>query len=124
MMAGAISKNRHGFSEALQHDMSLDVNEVGGPIVDLKGRVVGMNIARSGRIESMAIPAATMKKLLEKVNEGQLNHPELDALRDERKNAEAALERVKKDLEELTNRIKDAEAPEPKPEEKKTEQKK
>lgn len=104
--------------------MSLEVNEVGGPIVDLKGRVVGMNIARSGRIESMAIPAATMKKLLEKVNEGQLNHPELDALRDERKNAEAALDRVKKDLEELTNRIKDAEAPEPKPEEKKTEQKK
>lgn len=119
MMSGAISKNRRGYREALQHDMSLEVNEVGGPIVDLKGRVVGMNIARSGRIESMAIPSSAMKRLLEKVNEGRLNHPELDSLREDHKNAEAALERVKKDLEELGNRIKDAETPEAKEEEEK-----
>jgi serine protease Do len=123
MMAGAISKNRRGYADALQHDMTLKVSQVGGPVVDLKGRVIGMNIARSGRIESMAIPSVTMKRLLEKVSEGRLNHPELDSLRDERKNAEAALDRIKKDLEEVEKRIKDAEAPESKAEEKAEEKK-
>ena len=46
-----------------------------------------------------------------KVNEGKFFHPELDALRDERKSAEVALERLKKDLEALNGRIKDAEDP-------------
>jgi len=45
------------------------------------------------------------------VSEGKFYHPELDALRDERKNAEAALERIKKDLDNLGKRIQDAEAP-------------
>jgi hypothetical protein len=84
---------------------------VGGPIVDLKGHVVGINIARSGRIECIAIPSKTIKGLLTKVGEGKLYHPELDALRDERKNAETALERIKRDVERLNQLIHDAESP-------------
>lgn len=111
MMSGSLSKNRRGFPDALQHDMVLQPNEVGGPLVNLDGKVVGMNIARSGRIECLAIPSKTVKMLLSKVSEGRFYHPELDALRDERKNAEAALSRVKSDLEALTTRIKEAEGP-------------
>jgi serine protease Do len=121
MMAGQLSRTRRGFPDAFQHDMVLQPNEIGGPVVDLDGRVVGMNIARSGRIECMAVPAKVMKALLTKVSEGKFYHPELDALRDERKNAEAALDRLKKDLEKLNSRIKDAEDPAPEPEEKKEE---
>lgn len=111
MMSGPLSKNRRGYPDAFQHDMSLEPNEIGGPVVDLEGRVVGMNIARSGRIECFAIPSKALKGVLTTVGEGKFNHPELDALREERKNAEASLERLKKDLEQLSQRIKDAEAP-------------
>ena len=111
MMAGKLSSTRRGFPDALQHDMVLEPHEIGGPLVDLDGRVVGMNIARSGRIECFAVPSKTIKALLVKVNEGKFFHPELDALRDERKSAEVALERLKKDLEALNGRIKDAEDP-------------
>ena len=119
-MGGTLSSNRRGYPDALQHDMVLEPNEIGGPIVDLDGHVVGMNIARSGRIECFAIPSKTVKGLLSKVSEGKFFHPELDALRDERKNAEATLERIKKDMENLNKRIQEAEAPvSDEPEEKK-----
>jgi serine protease Do len=111
LMAGTLSKNRRGYPDAFQHDMVLESNEVGGPIVDLDGHVVGMNIARAGRIECLAIPSTTVKKLLSKVGDGKLFHPELDALREERKNAEAALERLKKDLENVVRRLEEAEGP-------------
>jgi uncharacterized protein YPO0396 len=75
--------------------------------------VLGINIARSGRIECFAIPSKTVKGLLSKVGEGKFNHPELEALREQRKNAEATLERVKKDLDALVKRINEAEAPIP-----------
>lgn len=111
MMSGTLSKTRRGFPDAFQHDMVLEPNEIGGPVVDLDGHVVGMNIARSGRIECFAIPAKTVKSLVSTAGEGKFFHPELDALREERKNAEASLERLKKDLDKLSQRIKDAEAP-------------
>lgn len=111
MMAGQLSRTRRGFPDALQHDMVLEPNEIGGPIVNLDGKVVGMNIARSGRIECFAVPSKAMNNLLQKAGEGKFFHPELDALRDERKGAEVALDRLKKDLEEINKRIKDAEDP-------------
>jgi serine protease Do len=119
MMAGQLSRTRRGFPDAMQHDMVLDPQEIGGPIVDLEGHVVGMNIARSGRIECVAIPSKTLKTLLSKVGDGKFFHPELDALRDERKNAEEALNRLKKDLDTINGRIKDAEAPPEKKEDEK-----
>ena len=118
-MSGSLSENRRGYPDAMQHDLVLEPNQVGGPLVNLDGKVVGMNIARSGRIECYAIPSKTLKNLLAKVGEGRFSHPELDALREERKNAEAALERVKRDLEALSGRIKEAEGPAAPVEEKK-----
>lgn len=123
MMAGTLSKNRRGYPDALQHDMVLEPNEVGGPLVDLDGRVVGINIARSGRIECFAIPSKSIKELISKVGEGRFHHPELDALRTERQNAEAVIERMKKDVENLVRRINDAEAPVKEEEEEEKEQK-
>jgi S1-C subfamily serine protease len=118
-MGGSVSRNRSGYPGALQHDMFLEPNEVGGPVVDLKGHVVGMNIARSGRIECFAIPSAAIERLVSTAGEGTFFHPELDALMEERKGAEAAAERLKKDIEELSQRIKEAEGDAPKAEEEK-----
>jgi len=55
-MGGELSERVHGFEQVIQHDTVLAPQEVGGPVVDLDGRVVGLNIARAGRIASYALP--------------------------------------------------------------------
>lgn len=109
VMSGHLSRNRRGYPNALQHDMVLDPSECGGPVVDLDGHVVGLNIARSGRIESIAIPSATMKSLVSKAETGKFFRPELEDLRRELKNAESLLERVRKDHERLKKQVEEAE---------------
>ncbi len=47
-----------GFDLVLQHDTVLEPDECGGPILDSSGRVVGLNIARAGRVVSYALPAS------------------------------------------------------------------
>lgn len=54
-----------GFKRAFQHDTLLDAEDCGGPVVDLQGRVVGLNIARSSRTESLAVPAADLIEMVE-----------------------------------------------------------
>lgn len=56
-LGSTLSSRRFGFEQAFQHDTVLAPNDCGGPLVDLEGRVVGFNIARSGRTESYAIPS-------------------------------------------------------------------
>jgi S1-C subfamily serine protease len=63
-MTANVSKVRSGFPAVLQHDLPIDPKDCGGPLVDLNGKVVGIDIARAGRINSYAIPAATIAKLL------------------------------------------------------------
>lgn len=72
MMGGPLSENRDDYPTALQHDMPLRPEEVGGPIVDLDGRVLGINIARAGRVKTYAIPSREITELLESVNTVEL----------------------------------------------------
>lgn len=78
-MGGRLSKRAFGFPLALQHDSYLQPEECGGPIVDLKGHVVGINIARSGRTESYAIPSSRILKLLPEMKTGKLSIKESQA---------------------------------------------
>ena len=71
-MGGRLSKRRHGFPVALQHDSYLRPEDCGGPVVDLTGRVIGINIARAGRTESYIIPADRIQKLLPDLKSGKL----------------------------------------------------
>jgi serine protease Do len=48
----------------LQHDTPLFPEQCGGPLLDLEGKVVGINIARQGRISSLAIPTSYLVELL------------------------------------------------------------
>ncbi len=47
-----------GFDSVIQHDTVLDPDECGGPVLDTAGRVVGVNIARAGRVVSYMIPSS------------------------------------------------------------------
>lgn len=59
------SKRRGGFPMVLQHDIMGSFDFIGGPVLDLDGKCVGMNIARADRAQTYAIPAAELPKLLE-----------------------------------------------------------
>jgi len=66
-MDGDKSRVRSGFPEVFRHDCVLEPEECGGPIVDLEGNVVGINIARAGRTASYAIPGATAQAVIRKL---------------------------------------------------------
>ena len=63
---GAVPSERHSeFPNVIQHDTPILPNQCGSPIVDLDGRVIGINIARSGRTSSFAIPVKMVKRMLD-----------------------------------------------------------
>ncbi len=69
-MSGKFSVRRTGFETVLQHDITLGPSDMGGPLFDLKGRLVGINIAKANRVEFFAIPVEAIKKVLkEKASE-------------------------------------------------------
>lgn len=47
-----------GFDSMLQHDTVLAPNQCGGPLLDTEGNVIGINIARAGRVVSYALPSS------------------------------------------------------------------
>ena len=51
-----MSKRRSGYENVIQHDSVIRPEECGGPLVNLDGKVVGINIARAGRVETYALP--------------------------------------------------------------------
>jgi len=71
-IGGRLSKRRTGFPSVLQHDTVLQPNQCGGPLVDLDGKVVGINIARASRVASYALPVSAVKPVLEKLRAGEL----------------------------------------------------
>lgn len=55
---GGISIRTDNFPSVLQHDLPLTPADMGGPLLDLEGRALGINIARVDRITTFALPAA------------------------------------------------------------------
>lgn len=54
---GDISSRSTSFQNVMQHDSVISPHQCGGPLVDVNGNAVGLNIARAGRVSSYAIPA-------------------------------------------------------------------
>jgi serine protease Do len=71
-LGSALSEHRSGFPQILQHDMVLRPDNCGGPVVDLDGKAIGINIARAGRVESYAIPAEAVRALIDDLKSGKL----------------------------------------------------
>ena len=63
-LGGSLSRRRSGFPEVLQHDCVLRANQCGGPLLDIDGRVLGINLARAGRVTSYAAPARAVAQVL------------------------------------------------------------
>ena len=74
---GSISSRATGFSRVFMHDTVLNPNQCGGPLVNLDGQVVGINIARAGRVSSYALPADLVQPVVENLIEQAklVSHP-------------------------------------------------
>jgi S1-C subfamily serine protease len=66
-MSGDVSHRCSGFPRVLQHDVQGTSKTVGGPLVDLDGKCVGMNIARANRAESFAIPVEELREISQRL---------------------------------------------------------
>ena len=74
-MGSELSTRRTGYPTILQHDSVVKPTDCGGPLVDLKGRVLGINISRAGRVESWAIPSEVITALLPDLKAGKFPPP-------------------------------------------------
>lgn len=63
-----VSDVRTGYPVVFQHDQPLKPQDCGGAVLNLHGEVVGINIARVGRVDTYAIPAKTVTELLQSVD--------------------------------------------------------
>lgn len=65
-MGGPISRVRDSFTRVIQTDMRPQPDQIGGPVADLQGRIVGITVARADRTRAFVIPAAAVESLLQK----------------------------------------------------------
>lgn len=64
---GPFSRRRTGFPRVLTHDTVLAPTQCGGPLVDLDGRLAGVNIARAARVTTYALPAGEVRTTVERL---------------------------------------------------------
>lgn len=64
-MKGPITLRWRKLGEVIHHDGLLDPNDVGAPIINSHGQVVGLNIARSDRTRSLALPAFRVHEIVD-----------------------------------------------------------
>ena len=118
-MGGAISEVRDSFTHAIQTDMRPKPNQIGGPVVDLQGRVVGITTARADRTRSFVMPAAAIVELLKKdatppalipvKDEEEAAAPQASKAQHGRKaaNSEARMRRHLSDMQRLLTRLRE-----------------
>ncbi len=71
-LGGELSGRRTGFPLILQTDMFLKPSDCGGPVIDLDGNVLGLCIARAGRVETHILPVEVIRPILENLKAGKL----------------------------------------------------
>ncbi|MFZ9940981.1 MAG: trypsin-like peptidase domain-containing protein [Luteolibacter sp.] len=63
-MGGKVSSVRDSFTRVVQSDMRLEPDQIGGPVVDLQGRVIGISVAHADRTRSFIMPSAAVTQML------------------------------------------------------------
>ncbi|MGE3809263.1 MAG: trypsin-like peptidase domain-containing protein [Gemmataceae bacterium] len=97
-LGSELSDRRNGFPRVLQHDSVIKPSDCGGPLVDIEGRVIGINIARAGRTESYAIPSETVLPLMYDLMSGKLAPKDQPRINTDNLAPEKKLEEARKAL--------------------------
>ena len=69
-LEGQVSLRAEGFEQAIEHDTVLQPWLCGGPLVNLDGKAIGLNIARASRVSTYALPAGLVEGIFEKLKAG------------------------------------------------------
>jgi S1-C subfamily serine protease len=64
-MGTKLSQRAADFELAIQHDTVLQDWQCGGPLANLEGKAIGLNIARAGRVASYALPASIVVRTIQ-----------------------------------------------------------
>ena len=64
---GGLSERVMGFSSIFSHDTLLRPRHCGGPVLDLAGRVLGVNIARASRTQSYALTGDVVMRFVNRM---------------------------------------------------------
>jgi serine protease Do len=72
---GGISLRTDNFARVIQHDLPLTPLDMGGPLFDLQGHALGINIARVDRVTTFALPASVFWKEIEPLIEADRHPP-------------------------------------------------
>lgn len=67
LISGGFSKRRDDFPMVLQHDTPSRYTLMGGPLLNLKGELIGMNIARVNRAENYALPISVVQESVQRI---------------------------------------------------------
>ncbi len=67
-MSGPVSKRKDNFPMIIQHDLPLPPEAMGGPVLDINGKAVGLNMARVDRVTTYAITAKVVQSTLKTLN--------------------------------------------------------
>ncbi len=66
-MSGRVSKRKDNFPMIIQHDVSLPPTAMGGAVMNLNGKALGVNVARVDRVTTYALPAKYVREIFEKL---------------------------------------------------------
>jgi serine protease Do len=67
LLRGDVSLRSEGFDQAIEHDTVLEPWQCGGPLVNLNGKAIGLNIARASRVATYALPASLAREIVTKL---------------------------------------------------------
>ncbi len=117
-MGVGVSRRADNFSAVLQHDTVVPPVDCGGPVVDLSGKIVGVNIAHAGRTETYCLPTDVVLRAMYELMSGRLSPSLVEAARKaaaekeaaEAKAVEAKAAAEKKALDDAAKEKKAAEA--------------
>ena len=109
-MSGEMSERRGGFPSVLQHCIPLKPEECGGPLVDLDGTCLGINVSRAGRIKTYAIPASDLQDLMGELNPADFAPKAVKVDAAEILELKGLVDDLETDLSKLRSRLESLEA--------------
>ena len=68
-LVGGKSERRTGFKSAFTHDATIQQKECGGPVFDMQGNFVALNIAKHSRAQIYAVPADVVRAFVKEHTE-------------------------------------------------------
>ena len=94
-MGSSLSRNASGYPNAVQSDLALQAEDAGGPVIDVSGNVVGLNIARAERVSTYMIPGKIVNALLTDVQTGKFAlSKDVDTLNSELREINSTLQKA------------------------------